>query len=78
MTHDYSIPTWLLAELTYACPLQCAYCSNPLDFAGKKVELTTEQWIDVFSQARKLGAVQLGFSGGEPATRQDLEALVLA
>src|SRR5438034_623208 len=27
-------PLWLLAELTYKCPLQCPYCSNPLDFAG--------------------------------------------
>jgi len=21
-------PLWLLAELTYRCPLQCPYCSN--------------------------------------------------
>ena len=27
-------PLWLLAELTYKCPLQCPYCSNPLDLAG--------------------------------------------
>ncbi|CAJ0994309.1 PqqA peptide cyclase [Sodalis praecaptivus] len=26
-------PLWLLAELTFRCPLQCPYCSNPLDFA---------------------------------------------
>ncbi|MEJ6654595.1 MAG: pyrroloquinoline quinone biosynthesis protein PqqE, partial [Pseudomonas sp.] len=26
-------PLWLLAELTYRCPLQCPYCSNPLEFA---------------------------------------------
>ncbi|WP_280362964.1 hypothetical protein, partial [Pseudomonas sp. BN411] len=23
------LPFWLLAELTYRCPLQCPYCSNP-------------------------------------------------
>lgn len=39
-------PLWLLAELTYRCPLQCPYCSNPLDFAAQENELTTEQWID--------------------------------
>ncbi len=72
-----SPPLWLLAELTYACPLQCPYCSNPLDFADYlKRELTTEAWIAVLRQARQLGAVQLGFSGGEPAVRSDLEALV--
>ena len=27
-------PYGLLAELTYACPLQCAYCSNPLELAA--------------------------------------------
>ncbi|MES2624702.1 MAG: pyrroloquinoline quinone biosynthesis protein PqqE [Pseudomonadota bacterium] len=71
------IPMWLLAELTYACPLQCPYCSNPLEIsASRKQELTTEQWLDVMRQARKLGAVQLGFSGGEPLVRQDVEQLV--
>lgn len=69
-------PLWLLAELTYKCPLQCAYCSNPLDFTRYKAELSTEEWLKVFQQGRKLGAVQLGFSGGEPLVRQDLETLV--
>src|SRR5690606_15337746 len=69
-------PLWLLAELTYRCPLQCPYCSNPLEFAEHKQELTTAQWIDVFSQARALGAAQLGFSGGEPLVRDDLAELI--
>ena len=69
-------PLWLLAELTYRCPLQCPYCSNPLDFAAHKEELSTAQWIEVFRQARELGAAQLGFSGGEPLVRQDLAELI--
>ena len=69
-------PRWLLAELTYSCPLQCPYCSNPLDYAKYPSELSTEDWKRVLSQARKMGAVQLGFSGGEPLTRQDLPELV--
>lgn len=69
-------PLWLLAELTYRCPLHCAFCSNPVDYARNTVELDTAQWCDVFSQARALGAVQLGLSGGEPLLRKDLEALV--
>jgi len=69
-------PLWLLAELTYACPLQCPYCSNPLDFARIKGELTTQQWLDALREARQLGAAQLGFSGGEPLVRRDLEELV--
>ena len=69
-------PRWLLAELTYKCPLQCPYCSNPIDYAKHTAELSTEDWKRVLSQARKMGAVQLGFSGGEPLTRQDLPELV--
>ncbi|WLI78046.1 pyrroloquinoline quinone biosynthesis protein PqqE [Kosakonia sp. H02] len=71
-------PLWLLAELTYRCPLQCPYCSNPLDFSTQQNELTTAQWIDVFRQAREMGSVQLGFSGGEPLLRKDLPELIAA
>ncbi|MGH8565488.1 MAG: pyrroloquinoline quinone biosynthesis protein PqqE [Gammaproteobacteria bacterium] len=69
-------PLWLLAELTYACPLQCPYCSNPVDFARVKAELTTEEWRRVLTEARAMGATQLGFSGGEPLVRRDLETLI--
>ncbi len=71
-------PLWLLAELTYKCPLQCPYCSNPLDFAGARfrTELTTEEWCRVFREAKALGVLQLGLSGGEPLLRPDLETLV--
>lgn len=71
-------PLWLLAELTYRCPLQCPYCSNPLDFSSQENELTTAQWIEVFRQAREMGSVQLGFSGGEPLLRKDLPELISA
>ena len=67
---------WLLAELTYACPLQCPYCSNPVDFARTGTELDTDDWLRVLRQARALGAVQLGFSGGEPLARRDLDTLI--
>ena len=76
LSENRPTPLWLLAELTYACPLQCPYCSNPLDFARTKGELTTQQWVDVLREARRLGAAQLGFSGGEPLVRRDLEDLV--
>ncbi len=71
-----SPPLWLLLELTYRCPLHCAFCYNPTDFARNEEELSTDEWIGVLRQARKLGAVQLGLSGGEPLARDDLEAIV--
>jgi pyrroloquinoline quinone biosynthesis protein E len=69
------IPTTLLAELTHRCPLHCPYCSNPLDLIRAESELATDDWKRVFSQARKLGVLQLGLSGGEPLLRKDLEEL---
>jgi len=69
-------PLWLLAEITYRCPLHCVFCYNPLNYAQDKRELTTDEWKDVLRQARKLGAAQLGFSGGEPLVRDDLEELI--
>ena len=69
-------PLWLLAEITYRCPLHCVFCYNPLNYAEDKKELTTDQWKDVLRQARKMGAAQLGFSGGEPLVRDDLEELI--
>ncbi|MET3495485.1 pyrroloquinoline quinone biosynthesis protein PqqE [Variovorax boronicumulans] len=71
-------PLWLLAELTYRCPLHCAFCSNPVDYTSYSNELTTDEWIRVFREARAMGAVQLGFSGGEPLVREDLTELVAA
>ena len=73
---NQSKPLWLLAELTYRCPLQCPYCSNPVDIAKYKNELSTEDWFRVMQQARAMGAAQLGFSGGEPLVRKDLEELI--
>jgi pyrroloquinoline quinone biosynthesis protein E len=70
------LPTTLLAELTYRCPLHCPYCSNPLQLAGAAAELSTDDWKRVFTQASDLGVLQLGLSGGEPLVRKDLEELV--
>ena len=69
-------PLWLLFELTYRCPLHCVFCYNPTDFTRTGTELTTEDWIRVLREARALGSVQLGLSGGEPLVRDDLELIV--
>ncbi|HTY65214.1 MAG TPA: pyrroloquinoline quinone biosynthesis protein PqqE [Alphaproteobacteria bacterium] len=69
-------PLALLAELTHRCPLQCPYCSNPLALERAASELDTATWCRVFDEAAALGILQVHFSGGEPAARKDLEALV--
>ena len=74
--HAIKPPLWLLAELTYRCPLHCVFCSNPVDYARHDREMDTATWKRVLGEARAQGAVQLGFSGGEPLMRDDLEELV--
>ena len=69
-------PIGLLAELTHRCPLQCPYCSNPIELTRVKDELTTAQWQDVMRQAGEIGVLQLHLSGGEPCVRQDLEKIL--
>ena len=70
------MPLWLVVELTYKCPLKCPWCSNPVDFERYGNELSTEEWKSVLRRGRELGGVQLGFTGGEPTLRRDLEELV--
>jgi pyrroloquinoline quinone biosynthesis protein E len=69
-------PFGLLAELTYRCPLHCPYCSNPLELAAYRDELSTAEWQRVLTEARELGVLQLHLSGGEPLMRRDLAEVV--
>ncbi len=69
-------PFGLLAELTYRCPLACAYCSNPIELARYDDELSTRDWQRVFAEAAELGVLQCHLSGGEPLLRRDIVDLV--
>jgi len=72
------MPRALIAEITHSCPLHCVYCSNPLELQRRSAELSTEDWISIFQQARELGVLQLHLTGGEPLSRSDLTELVRA
>jgi pyrroloquinoline quinone biosynthesis protein E len=87
-------PYALLAEITYRCPLHCPYCSNPAAFpvaaslreaprrpqggGYSNGELSADEWKRVIREAAALGVLQIGFSGGEPLGRRDLDELVRA
>ena len=76
MTETLEAPLALLAELSHRCPLQCPYCSNPLELERSSRELDTATWKQVLDQAAEIGMHQVHFSGGEPTVRKDLEDLV--
>jgi len=71
-------PIGMLCELTHRCPLQCPYCSNPVELDRPSGELTTDEWRDVLAQAARLGVLQVHLSGGEPTLRRDLEDIIRA
>jgi PqqA peptide cyclase len=74
--HRPEPPLALLAELSHRCPLQCPYCSNPLELERGSSEIDTQTWQRVLSEAAALGILQVHFSGGEPTVRRDLPDLV--
>ena len=69
-------PAGLLAELTHRCPLQCPYCSNPLEMERADTELSAAEWGEVFRQGAAAGVLQLHLSGGEPTARRDLDQIL--
>jgi len=73
-----SNPLALIAEVTHRCPLHCVYCSNPMQMAGTRSELSTDEWASVFQQSGKLGMLHAHFTGGEPLARNDLTDLIAA
>jgi pyrroloquinoline quinone biosynthesis protein E len=70
------VPYAVLAELTHRCPLQCPYCSNPLELERATGELSCAEWQRVMDEAVDMGVLHVHFSGGEPTVRKDLEDLV--
>ena len=69
-------PYTLIAELTYACPLRCGYCSNPTDLDAHADELAPEDWLHVLTEAEAIGVMGVNLTGGEPLLRKDLEGIV--
>lgn len=70
------MPVAVLCELSHRCPLQCPYCSNPMQLTARAGEMSTAEWSDLLAQAAAMGILQVHFSGGEPLVRNDLELLV--
>src|SRR4029077_9807252 len=66
VAETHGIPVAVLLELTHRCPLQCPYCSNPLELDRGSTELTTDEWKKVLSELAEIGVLQVHFSGGEP------------
>lgn len=68
-----NLPKTMAVELTYSCNHKCLFCSCPWESNAiiKEQELSTEEWKNLFSQAKKRGVEQITLTGGEAILRDD-------
>lgn len=70
------IPPFLIASITSSCNLHCAGCyawhNNACCDAAPVSQLTDEQWLRIFYEARDLGVGFILLAGGEPMIREDV------
>jgi len=69
------VPFSTYLAVTGDCPFRCGHCS----YGGRpRGGGSTAQLLDLMEQIRGIGTCTLGFTGGEPLLRDDLEELVAA
>ena len=70
------IPPFLIASITSSCNLHCAGCyarhNNACCDAAPVGQLTNEDWLRIFCEARDLGVGFILLAGGEPMIRADV------
>lgn len=69
-------PFTLTMELTHRCPLQCIYCSNPVELIRSENELPLEKWLSIVDEAAGLSIVQANLTGGEPLAYAGLPQII--
>jgi len=73
--HRRRAPGSTYLAVTSECPYTCEHCS----YGGRPAaSLPTDVWLDVIEQVKALGGYTIGFTGGEPLSRDDLPQLVAA
>jgi len=70
------VPPFLIASITSKCNLHCAgcysRCNNATVDAEPVAQLTSEEWLRVFSEADDMGVSFILLAGGEPLLRRDI------
>lgn len=79
-TEGKHIPSFLIGSITEECNMKCIGCyatangmCNSIDSKSKKDKLLkTEEWTNIFHQAKELGITFILLAGGEPLMRREL------
>jgi len=67
------IPLNAYVASTAICPYDCPHCSYK---NRSKDTFTTDKFIDLIKQIKEMGIPTIGFTGGEPLLRKDIEKLI--
>lgn len=67
------IPLSVSWTLTNRCNKKCFYCNLP-NISSK--ELTTKQIFSIIDELAELGTQRIGFTGGEPLLREDIDKII--
>ena len=66
-------PPFLTIAVTYECICRCVHCAVSDAHDDSRSEMTTDQIRCLIDQAKKMGVLQITFTGGEPLLREDLD-----
>lgn len=72
----YKGPVIAHLAITNVCNMNCKYCSVKNMHSKIKKGLSTEEYKKIIDKLVDIGAFQIGLTGGEPTTREDLVELV--
>lgn len=70
------VPPFIYLAVTYRCQCRCVHCYANAPFEDDHDNLDTEQCKSIIDQIKRLGAIGIVFTGGEPLLRDDLPHLV--
>ncbi len=62
--------------VTHKCMYHCWHCSASRFTDNSNIDMNTEQFLTVVKKIRDLGVGIIGFTGGEPLLRKDLEQAI--
>jgi len=69
-------PPFITIAPTYRCPCRCVHCAVRAGPGAAREEIGTGQIKSVIDQAKRIGVLQVTFTGGEPLLRDDITELV--
>jgi len=70
------IPPFLIASITSSCNLHCEGCyaraNHSCTDKEEEQQLTEEEWLKIFNEAKEIGVGFILLAGGEPLIRKDI------